>query len=220
MPENFLEARFQAMRPWFSRIFPTTILDLGGRPGTSERLLKVFPDAKVVLANLEIHPGARNLSRVRANGEHLPIRDRSIDLVFCSEVIEHVREIDLFLNEASRILVPGGSFFSTTPNMAAWHNRVFVPLGFPPANYTAYPHQRFGSPRRIQRLHAEVQDHIRVFTMNGLVEALQHHGFQLVEKNAISYAVPGRPFQRIRRAVDLLLPLTWKEDLLVWVTTP
>jgi predicted SAM-dependent methyltransferase len=49
----------------------------------------------------------------------LPFRDASVDAIFCEEVIEHI-DLDLgskLLQECWRILVPGGVFRLTTPNL-------------------------------------------------------------------------------------------------------
>jgi SAM-dependent methyltransferase len=169
-----------------------------------------------VVGNLERNPRAARWSVVCFDGESMPIRKAAVDLVFCSEVLEHVHHPDMFLAELRRVLRSGGDLFLTTPNMAAWHNRILLPLGYPPANYTAYPHKRLGAPSFIQGLDAEVQDHPRVFTRAALLEALGLHDLTIVNDSAISYAVPGRPLFRMRRALDPLIPKTWKEDLVVW----
>jgi len=45
-----------------------------------------------------------------------PFQDESFDLVFSSEVIEHVREQDLCVGEMARVLRPGGTLILKTPN--------------------------------------------------------------------------------------------------------
>ena len=45
----------------------------------------------------------------------LPFADGSFDLVVCTETLEHVRDLQLFLSEARRVLVPGGRLAITTP---------------------------------------------------------------------------------------------------------
>ncbi|MDP9378150.1 MAG: methyltransferase domain-containing protein [Actinomycetota bacterium] len=51
---------------------------------------------------------------LEANGT-LPLEHNSIDLVWCSEVIEHVADVGLLLLEARRVLKPDGRLLLTTP---------------------------------------------------------------------------------------------------------
>lgn len=44
-----------------------------------------------------------------------PIRDASVDWVFCSHVLEHIAELESCLDELERILVPGGSAWLQVP---------------------------------------------------------------------------------------------------------
>jgi len=53
---------------------------------------------------------------VVCDAEALPIRDGSIDLVLCIEVIEHVISPQTLLKEIKRALHPDGKFILTTPN--------------------------------------------------------------------------------------------------------
>ena len=50
------------------------------------------------------------------DAEKLPIRDNSIDLLLCVEVLEHLINPKDLLNEVRRILHPKGKFILTTPN--------------------------------------------------------------------------------------------------------
>ncbi|MEA2363030.1 MAG: hypothetical protein QOD71_2175 [Thermoleophilaceae bacterium] len=45
----------------------------------------------------------------------LPLADASFDLVLAAETAEHVRDLQLFLSEIRRVLVPGGELALTTP---------------------------------------------------------------------------------------------------------
>jgi 2-polyprenyl-6-hydroxyphenyl methylase/3-demethylubiquinone-9 3-methyltransferase len=50
------------------------------------------------------------------SGEDLPVADGGCDVVCCSDVLEHVKDVDQVLAEAARVLRPGGLFFFDTPN--------------------------------------------------------------------------------------------------------
>jgi ubiquinone/menaquinone biosynthesis C-methylase UbiE len=59
------------------------------------------------------HPGLR-FELVEPGGP-LPLEDASVDLVWCSEVLEHVLDTAALLSEARRILRTSGLLLATTP---------------------------------------------------------------------------------------------------------
>jgi len=57
-------------------------------------------------------------------GDTWPVEDASVDLVLCTEALEHVKEPGKFLAEAARVTRPGGTILLTVPFAARWH---FIP---------------------------------------------------------------------------------------------
>jgi ubiquinone/menaquinone biosynthesis C-methylase UbiE/ribosomal protein S27E len=49
--------------------------------------------------------------RVRGDAERLPFEDNSLDTVFCCSVLHHFFDLPRAVQEISRVLKPGGSFF-------------------------------------------------------------------------------------------------------------
>jgi 2-polyprenyl-6-hydroxyphenyl methylase / 3-demethylubiquinone-9 3-methyltransferase len=49
-------------------------------------------------------------------GEHLPVADAAFDVACCSDVLEHVDDVDRVLAETARALRPGGMLLFDTPN--------------------------------------------------------------------------------------------------------
>jgi len=47
----------------------------------------------------------------------LPLADGSFDIVVSLETIEHIHDVDAFLAEVARVLVPGGRFLVSSPNL-------------------------------------------------------------------------------------------------------
>lgn len=66
----------------------------------------------------QVAPGA-DLRALEPDGS-LPLAHASVDLVWCSEVIEHVPDVGQLLAEARRVLAPGGRVLVTTPD----HGRI------------------------------------------------------------------------------------------------
>ena len=52
----------------------------------------------------------------KGTGEDLPFRDNTCDVVFCCDVLEHVRDLPTVISEISRVLKPGGVLCYDTIN--------------------------------------------------------------------------------------------------------
>ncbi len=61
------------------------------------------------------------------SGDTWPVEDESIDVVLCTETLEHVFDTRRFLTELARCLKPGGLVLMTVPFAARWH---FVPYDY------------------------------------------------------------------------------------------
>jgi len=57
-----------------------------------------------------------NINYVGGVGEKLPFPGMSFDVVFCCDVLEHVKDLGQVVAEISRVLKPGGYFFYDTIN--------------------------------------------------------------------------------------------------------
>ena len=81
----------------------------------------------------------------------LPLEDGDFDLVLLAETIEHVRDVQLLLSEARRVLRPGGTLAVTTPATG--------PVMRPPEPLS--PHLRFFTRRSLRRLLDELGFDVR-----------------------------------------------------------
>ena len=98
------------------------VLDLGCGAG---RFVAALRDAGADPVGVELaearararapqRPG-RGAARARPDGA-IPLEDASVDLVWCSEVLEHVPDTAGLLSEARRVLRTGGRLLVTTPS--------------------------------------------------------------------------------------------------------
>ena len=79
------------------------------------------------------HPHSSSRVDVFYDGERLPFHDASFDGIVSFEVLEHVFNPEIVLNELRRVLKPGGIMLVTVP--FAWDEHE-VPFDF--ARYTSY----------------------------------------------------------------------------------
>lgn len=61
------------------------------------------------------------------SGDIWPVSAASVDVVLCTETLEHVYDTRRFLAEAARCLAPGGTLLLTVPFAARWH---FIPYDY------------------------------------------------------------------------------------------
>lgn len=99
---------------------PRRVLIVGCGPGEEVGHMAEATGALVIGVDLDvdprfIRPGAHVL---RADARHLPFRDGAFDALYCYHVLEHVPGPEAAVEEARRVLEPGGLGFFGTPNKA------------------------------------------------------------------------------------------------------
>jgi SAM-dependent methyltransferase len=101
------------------------------RKWASGRILELgcgeFPEfedsVKVDIAKIKM----KNYIRADLN---LPLQIKEkFDTIITLEIIEHVHNINIFLNECNRLLKSGGKLIVSTPNVKYWMNRLWLLFG-------------------------------------------------------------------------------------------
>jgi SAM-dependent methyltransferase len=144
-------------------------LDLGCGAGTFTAML-VAAGAEAV--GVDVAEAA--LARARAGHPELdfrlvaldgplPFDDDAFDLIWASEVIEHVADTERWLREVARLMAPGGRLLLTTPN----HPRAALAAG------------------GIERYSEPFGDHLHLYTRRSLATALTELDFEQVEVLAV-----------------------------------
>jgi SAM-dependent methyltransferase len=110
-------------------------------------------------------PGAR-LVPLEPDGP-LPFADSEFDIVLCAETLEHVRDVQLLLSEARRVLRPGGELAITTPAHARATGLLVLLRGFEHSFDPLSPHVRFFTARSLRRLLEELGFDVRSLRRSG-----------------------------------------------------
>ena len=148
------------------------VLDLGCGAG---RFVAALREAGADPVGVEVAGAALERARAVAPGADLrlladdgsiPLEHGSVDLVWCSEVLEHVADGSHLLQEARRVLRPGGRILVTVP----FHGRVQAAL---------IALLRFDA-------HFDPQgQHLRFFTRASLAASLLAAGFEAPSVRAV-----------------------------------
>jgi SAM-dependent methyltransferase len=177
------------------------ILDIGCGDGAATSLIATGRRQHHVIG---VDWSTRAIEQARAHGfdlisagvdpPGLPIATGTIDLVVMSELIEHLVDTDAALAEARRVLRPGGTLLLSTPNLAAWHNRVLIAFGVQPIFSEVSLRGIYGRPG------SQVVGHLRLFTRRALVGLLRANGFTAIKIAGARYhdvPLPLRPIDRL-----------------------
>lgn len=178
---------------------PLVVGDIGCGDGTATAVAmarcQMTAGAEVSLIGLDWSRAALEEARRRGvrvawasvTGSGPPLASGSVDVVIMSELIEHLVDTDAALDEAARVLVPGGRLLLSTPNLAAWYNRVLLAVGVQPAFTEVSLRGIYGRPGH------EVVGHLRIFTRRALEQWLASAGFVGIEiTGALITTCPGR----------------------------
>jgi SAM-dependent methyltransferase len=147
------------------------VLDLGCGAG---RFVAALRDAGADPVGVELAEAALERARRNAPGADLrllgadgslPLEHASVDVVWCSEVLEHVADTAHLLLESRRVLRPGGRLLVTVP----FHGRVK------------------GAAIALLRFDAHFDplgQHLRFYTRSSLAATLERSGFEDVAVRA------------------------------------
>lgn len=146
------------------------VLDLGCGTGYGSRLLyragnKVYGvdvSAKAIDYAKRNYPGPEYIC---CSAEKLPFENNYFDAVTAFEVIEHVEDAEMVLDEIQRVLKKDGDLFISTPNPRH--------LG------SALKHFLLGKPYS-EKVHMDNIYHVKEFTYDEFRNFLQNNGFKII----------------------------------------
>ncbi|MDH5754020.1 MAG: class I SAM-dependent methyltransferase [Candidatus Bathyarchaeota archaeon] len=126
--------------------------------------------------------------KVNVSCEKLPFEGEYFDVVYMGDVIEHLINPDLAVNEATRVIKSNGFLVLSTPNLACWLNRLLLLLGMQPLFSEVSTVRNFG---RFGRPGSFPVGHLRLFTYEVLKEFLTYYRFKIV--NVVGAPCEGLP---------------------------
>ena len=128
-------------------------LDLGCRDDYWSRQLEKIGYEVIAV---DIKPSYPKSQFVDAN-KALPFEDGRFDLIWASEVIEHLDNPEFSVSEMKRVLKSGGQIILTTPNSNVWLFRLFKFFGVPIQELQQDGHKQFFSINNIKNFFPEAE---------------------------------------------------------------
>ena len=166
-------------------------VDVGG-----ERHKGRFSDySKALDASVCINLDIANKPDVLGDAEQLPIRSASVDVVLCFETLEHVRDVDVVLDEIYRVCKPGGMIFCSVPFLYHQHGD--------PCDYRRYTAK--GLESLLSKRAFTVQNVIKLGSFMDVILTLVRSYLLRRSKRFFVFAILYLPFYSVCKVFSLFL---------------
>jgi SAM-dependent methyltransferase len=127
----------------------------------------------------------------------LPFKSNFFDIISANQIIEHLVNIDEFIQELYRVLKPGGYVVLSTENLSSWHNIFALCMGWQAFSQHISTIKHIGNPLRLVPSDFQRGDvHMKIFTLVGLLEIFELHGFTIEKTFGAGYYPLPQPFSR------------------------
>lgn len=166
--ERLRRAEVETVREWFKP--NARVLEIGGDNGFQASILSSW-GCDVQAIDLVGRPqNAKVYFPVKDyDGKHIPFADSSFDMVFSSNVLEHIQPISDFLEEIRRVLTPDGMAVHILPS-PLWRL------------WTSLTHYLFLAKHLLSRMKADPTNEVKL----GVQRAMRQRGMGFVVKRVLS----------------------------------
>lgn len=190
-PIALLRSENNLRNPWIQSVIvknfrhPCSVLDIGCGGGL---LTNYLAQKGHLVTGIDLSESslsvARNLDKTKsvdyrlANAYQLPFQDKRFDVVCAMDILEHVEDPALLIQEASRVLKKGGLFFFHTFNRNIWSYFLVikgVDWCFPNAPEKMHVYPLFVKPEEM-REHCQKQN-LTVQEMKGVRVVMHNKSF-------------------------------------------
>lgn len=135
-------------------------------------------DAGIDVIPSDIDGDGTKVIRIHSDGK-LELQDRSVDVVFSTQVLEHVADVDRYLAEAFRVLRPGGLIFLSTHGAFVLHRH---PTDFRRWTIDGLTHEITQAGFKMESIRPRIgilamSTHLRSITIGGITRRIPGTGW-------------------------------------------
>lgn len=121
-------------------------LDIGCRDGYWSEVLK---EKGFEVKSIDIEPHYKQALKCDVE-KGLPFAKETFDLIWCTEVLEHLRKPEFLLEEIQRVIKKNGIAILTTPNSDWWLYWITKMWGWTPKKLQNKDHKQFFDEKKIR----------------------------------------------------------------------
>lgn len=142
-------------------------------------------------------------------GEFYPITDLKFDLIIFTEAIEHINDVNSFLENANRILKPGGLIYITTPNFSSLERRMMGSqwgMIMPPEHLSYFTPKTIDyvlTKNRFKKVFVRTEN-ISIFRIIEFINKRSHKPSAFFQKNVRSPQEISDKFQQVAESNGLI----------------
>ena len=192
---NLTKYRWKIYTSMFENLGKGRLLGLGCTEGSLTLQVAQEVEAEEILG---IDLDHKALSQAKRKGilsivsdlnQNFPLSDKSIDVVSADQIIEHLIDVDRFIEEIYRVLKPGGYAVICTENLSSIHNIFAILLGKQAFSQSISSKYYLGNPfsPHYKERHCSFSPHIHIFTIQGLKDICRVYGFTIEKVRGIGY---------------------------------
>jgi len=128
--------------------------------------------------------------------QKFPFEDSKFDIIYASEILEHIPDDKLFLKECHRILVQGGVIIITVPNKFYVRDRIYMFFG-----------KDWRDPIR------DIDTHVHFYSFKTIKKLIKYIGFEIKKIEGLEYKQ-----DKIFYPLEKILPKTFKSTIMIFAS--
>ncbi|ABC29200.1 SAM-dependent methyltransferase [Hahella chejuensis KCTC 2396] len=172
------------------------------------RVTGIEPEGEAVKVAEALSKDVASCRFIQGFGENMPFEDGEFDLILCSTVIEHVKDVDKVISEMSRVLSKNGVIYIEAPNYI-WPYEPHLQIWTVPKlgkKWMALSALAQGKSRHIQFL-----DHLQLVTPHQIRRLLLKNGLlvrnvfsEKVERSLLGNSIEIKAYPGIAKALRFM----------------